>query len=615
MEKRAQEITKKIWVDLVAAKAAEKAKDIGAAAVLYGAVNNHIADAKDISSKVSGKIGDELAEAIVNAQNTYIDFQAENGLYTLKTGGPSGEKGAAPGVSTGGGGGGDIQKQVTFDCKEETKRAERLGDIDYSKIIGMNREKNVFRLSFTLPFQYPFMFPEGKGILLYGPPGTGKTFLAQATAVEMNTILENDYIRELGKRPDKHLLHFYSLTGAQLKGAYIGQTEKNIDAAFDCAQLSAENASAQAISLIFFDEFEAIAGSRGGTDISLNTSVPVLLTNLQGSSNRNQVRVIAATNLPEKLDEAILSRFPIKVFVDTPGRQARRDLIYSEVQKFYTRGIPTDIIQINRMALALAAASSKKDDVDSSINAIKVIVDRYIKEYDPCSIATKDDMPRCIRIRDALLKSFEGKINPLNLSSALLEFSRYEIQKISPLIELANAKLGDDKFEGVAIVNHRAVVDYVTDRTGMNDVGKQKLISWIGPERAERFLVEADKFYDSKGLGEFGYANRDIANLVAQAIRFASERSLYQYNPEFKCYPVVPPGCKDDKYAKCTPCELTRQQRYRLRATPLVKDDFDKALNEISSGVDPNQYGKYISYYYRDLVAMRRDTVPATPNI
>jgi hypothetical protein len=222
-------------------------------------------------------------------------------------------------------------------------------------------------------------------------------------------------------------------------------------------------------------------------------------------------------------------------------------------------------------------------------------------------------MSRCITIRNDLLESFKGKINPSKLSSELLKFSAYEIQKISPLIELANAKLGDDKFEGVAIVNHKAVVDYVTERTGMNDVGKQKLISWIGAERAERFLDEADKFYDSKGLGEFGYANRDISNLVAQAIRFASERSLYQYIPEFKCYPLVPPGCEKSKYNECTPCQLTRQQRYRLRATPLVKEDFDRALNQISSGVDPNQYGKYISYYYRDLVAMRRDTAPVTP--
>src|SRR6201989_1020148 len=141
-----------------------------------------------------------------------------------------------------------------------------------------------------------------KGVLLHGPPGTGKTLLAKAVA------------HESGAR-------FYSQSAASFVEMFAGLGAARIRRLFRIAR---KNAPA----IVFIDELDAVGGHRG-MDISgeRDQTLNQLLVEMDGFSSRKEVVVIAASNLLEKLDPALLrpGRFDRQIFVSPPdvgGRAA-----------------------------------------------------------------------------------------------------------------------------------------------------------------------------------------------------------------------------------------------------------------------------------------------------
>lgn len=143
-----------------------------------------------------------------------------------------------------------------------------------------------------------------RGILLFGPPGTGKTFVVRALA-------------------NKAGAAFFSVKGAELLDKYVGESERGVREVF-------ARARAAAPSIIFFDEFDALAPVRGRSTTSVTDSVvAALLTEIDGVGTRGDVSVIAATNRRDLIDPALLraGRFEIQIEIGLPGPEGRRALL------------------------------------------------------------------------------------------------------------------------------------------------------------------------------------------------------------------------------------------------------------------------------------------------
>jgi len=196
-----------------------------------------------------------------------------------------------------------------------------------SDIIGAEREKFELFQQFTMPISRPTYYIDSLNnrMLLYGPPGTGKTLFANSTANTMRSLLAGT-----------DLYYFSEPTGAY-KGKLVGQTEQNLREIFRVADNYARFGTKEpgreernGRSVIFMDEFESLARSRGDDQsASTRASVPELLQLLGDRRRLEKIVFVAATNLPWELDSAILRRFDVRLFVDLPSEETRRYITYS----------------------------------------------------------------------------------------------------------------------------------------------------------------------------------------------------------------------------------------------------------------------------------------------
>jgi cell division protease FtsH len=149
-----------------------------------------------------------------------------------------------------------------------------------------------------------------KGILLIGPPGTGKTMLARAIAGEANA-------------------NFFSASGSDFNEIYVGVGAKRIRELFAQARKAKP-------AIIFIDEIDCLGKSRKqDQNGELQQTNNALLTEMDGFDSSEGVIVVAATNRPEDLDEALLrpGRFDRKVHVPLPDQRGRRAILQTHSKK------------------------------------------------------------------------------------------------------------------------------------------------------------------------------------------------------------------------------------------------------------------------------------------
>lgn len=162
-----------------------------------------------------------------------------------------------------------------------------------------------------------------RGILLFGPPGTGKTLLAAAAAGSLNAT-------------------FFDVKADKVLSKYFGESSKLISALYSTARKYAP-------SIVFIDEFDALSLSREG-DLSeaSRRMLSTLLAELDGLKDKKSdklVLTIAATNTPWDLDQAILSRFPKRIYVPLPDKKACVQII-----KIHTKGLDTSKLDFDELA-------------------------------------------------------------------------------------------------------------------------------------------------------------------------------------------------------------------------------------------------------------------------
>ncbi|KXS09026.1 AAA-domain-containing protein [Gonapodya prolifera JEL478] len=168
----------------------------------------------------------------------------------------------------------------------------------------------------TLPLLRPELFDQGilrranfSGVLLFGPPGTGKTMLAKCVA-------------QAGSA------RFMNVALSDVFDKYVGEGEKNVKAVFTLARKLAP-------CVVFLDEVDALFGRRRGDGFASRREVINEFMGewegLQSHENRGIV-VMAATNRPFDLDEAVLRRMPRRILVDLPTEAAREKILATHLR-------------------------------------------------------------------------------------------------------------------------------------------------------------------------------------------------------------------------------------------------------------------------------------------
>jgi cell division protease FtsH len=192
-----------------------------------------------------------------------------------------------------------------------------------------------------------------KGILLVGPPGTGKTLLARAVAGEAG-------------------VPFFSISGSEFVEMFVGVGAARVRDLF-------EQAKQQAPCIIFIDELDALGRARGGSRPTAGgghdekeQTLNQLLSEMDGFDPRAEIVVLAATNQPEVLDQALLraGRFDRQVLVDRPDRSGRRAILKVHAQKIELAS-DVDIGQVAALTAGFSGA-----DLENLVNEAAIIATR-----------------------------------------------------------------------------------------------------------------------------------------------------------------------------------------------------------------------------------------------
>lgn len=285
----------------------------------------------------------------------------------------------------------NLRTLKVFDQKTAAAESKK---ITFANVGGQDATINALKKNILFPIKYPSAFPEkNHGVILTGPPGTGKSLIAEALANHSDA-------------------HYTKLNGLELTQMWVGKTEENWRKLF-------ADAREHQPSVIFIDEFDAVAKARQGSSTSANDDkiVDQLLTIMSDLEKDDaQVYVIAATNRPEMLDSAITrsGRFGVSLPVDKPDLEGCKKIL-----QIHTKNKPISE-KLDREALSVQL--HKIGAVGADIAEIV----RRAKEnaYNRLGFFTKMDEGT---FSDVDLLNF--KIEPVDFKLALSSFKSEQIVK------------------------------------------------------------------------------------------------------------------------------------------------------------------------------------------
>ena len=249
----------------------------------------------------------------------------------------------------------DAKTAVELLPEYTAKEGERRADVTYDDLGGMRDTIDSLREMVELPLRHPELFQRlgvdpPKGVLLHGPPGTGKTLLARAVANESSA-------------------KFFTIAGPEIMGSAYGESERRLREVF-------EQAAQAAPSIIFIDEIDSIAPKRSQVSGEAEKRlVAQLLTLLDGMEPRQNTVVIAATNRPEAIDEALRrpGRFDREIVVGVPDEPGRREIL-----GIHTRGMPlapdVDLNALSRRTYGFVGADLAALTREAALESVRRIM-------------------------------------------------------------------------------------------------------------------------------------------------------------------------------------------------------------------------------------------------
>ena len=220
-----------------------------------------------------------------------------------------------------------------------------------------------------------------KGVLLVGPPGTGKTLLARAVAGEA-------------------AVPFFSISGSEFVEMFVGVGAARVRDLFKTAE---EHAPC----IIFVDELDAVGRARGvggpGSNEEREQTLNQLLVEMDGFDNRKGIIVMAATNRPEILDQALLrpGRFDRQVLVDRPDLRGRLAILQVHARELVLDEA-VDLERIAQLTPGFAGA-----DLASALNDAALLAARR-----EAKAITTEDITRAIERTIAGLEKKNRRLSP-----------------------------------------------------------------------------------------------------------------------------------------------------------------------------------------------------------
>uniref|UniRef100_A0A0D3EJF3 Vesicle-fusing ATPase n=1 Tax=Oryza barthii TaxID=65489 RepID=A0A0D3EJF3_9ORYZ len=256
----------------------------------------------------------KIKEAITAKFTEYLRRAEEIRAVLDEGGGGGGANGGDAAVATrpktkgkDGEGGGDDSEQSKLRAGLNSAIITEKPNIKWNDVAGLESAKQALQEAVILPVKFPQFFTgkrrPWRAFLLYGPPGTGKSYLAKAVATEADST-------------------FFSISSSDLVSKWMGESEKLVANLF---QMARENAP----SIIFIDEIDSLCGQRGeGNESEASRRIKTeLLVQMQGvGHNDDKVLVLAATNTPYALDQAVRRRFDKRIYIPLPDLKARQHM-------------------------------------------------------------------------------------------------------------------------------------------------------------------------------------------------------------------------------------------------------------------------------------------------
>ncbi|MFL2962065.1 MAG: proteasome-activating nucleotidase [Candidatus Poseidoniaceae archaeon] len=227
-------------------------------------------------------------------------------------------------------------------------------NVDYDSVGGLDEQILQVREAIELPLERPDLFKKvgiqpPKGILLVGPPGCGKTMLAKAVASQT----EASFIR---------------MVGSELAQKYIGEGGRMVRELFSLAK-------DRSPAIIFLDEIDAIGAKRLDSatsgDREVQRTLMQLLAELDGFDALEDVKIIAATNRPDILDDALLrpGRFDRVIEIPLPDENGRKTILSIHFDKMSTSRI--NVGKIVELTEGFSGAELKATTVEAGMIAIR----------------------------------------------------------------------------------------------------------------------------------------------------------------------------------------------------------------------------------------------------
>ena len=392
----------------------------------------------------------------------------------------------------------DGKTQIELLPEYTKKDGERRADVTYDDLGGMKDTIDALREMVELPLRHPEIFQRlgvdpPKGVLLHGPPGTGKTRLARAVANESEA-------------------RFFHIAGPEIMGSAYGESEKRLRELF-------EQAAAAAPSIVFIDEIDSIAPKRsqvtGETEKRL---VAQLLSLLDGIEPRQNLVVIAATNRPEALDEALRrpGRLDREIVVGVPDEAGRREIL-----GIHTRGMPladdVNFDELARRTYGFVGADLAALTRESALEAVRRIMPRINLDDEIIPTEVLDDLSVELRDFDNALK----RVQPSAMREVMVEAPTVRWDDIGGLDE-SRDRLREgvelplkhpEAFKRLGIRPARGFLLY-----GPPGTGKTLLAKATARESEANFIATKSSDLLSKWYGE---SEQQIARLFARARQVA----------------------------------------------------------------------------------------------
>ena len=271
-----------------------------------------------------------------------------------------------------------------MDEKIESEIMVKNPGVKFNDIIGMKEMKRILYEIIVVPTIRPDLFtgirkPQ-RGILLFGPPGTGKTMIAKAIASECNST-------------------FFNISASSLTSKWVGESEKTVKSLFKLAYKKVP-------SIIFIDEIDSILSKRSENENEatkrLKTEFLIQFDGL-GSNTNARLLVIAATNRPMDLDEALLRRLPKRVYCGPLDEEGRFEFIKKLINRVETKLTDKDIKEVAKMTNGYSNSDLKELCKEAAFQPVRELTMDQIMRINKFRPLVKKDLVKSVqKIRGSL---------------------------------------------------------------------------------------------------------------------------------------------------------------------------------------------------------------------